>query len=149
MATTRTDRYWWHASAACKEIDPMIMFPTTKAGEATAKAVCFGCTVRTECLNDAITREAKQGVWGGTTPAERDELVENKKRVEAILIALLHNLDLGAAVEATNEDPTVVGRIASKVGYPFPDKMRSHLIALRDGFDNAADITSNLEPKKN
>jgi len=36
-----------------------------------ARAVCAGCPVRNECLDDAVTANVQYGVWGGTTPRER------------------------------------------------------------------------------
>lgn len=41
--------------------------PTTSA----AKAVCVGCPVRLECLEHALVRNIRHGVWGGTSERER------------------------------------------------------------------------------
>jgi WhiB family redox-sensing transcriptional regulator len=38
---------------------------------ATAKEICSGCPVRTECLDFAITSNQEFGVWGGTSEDER------------------------------------------------------------------------------
>jgi len=42
--------------------------------EATAKALCEGCPVQDECLNDALVNNDKHAIRGGTTPAERRKL---------------------------------------------------------------------------
>jgi WhiB family redox-sensing transcriptional regulator len=39
-----------------------------------AKAVCFSCPVRQECLKDAIDRGDDNGIWGGLTVSERRQL---------------------------------------------------------------------------
>lgn len=57
------------AGAACAApgIDPELFFPhsgdsvTVKA----AKSICFGCPVRAACLQGAIARKEKHGVFGG------------------------------------------------------------------------------------
>lgn len=70
----------WHDHAACRDEDPELFFPTTTAGPdhdrqvAMAKAVCERCDVRYECLEDAIIRQAKDGIWGGMTEVERRRL---------------------------------------------------------------------------
>ncbi|MDQ2727535.1 MAG: WhiB family transcriptional regulator [Actinomycetota bacterium] len=38
---------------------------------AVALAVCDRCPVETECLAHALDNDEIQGIWGGTTPAER------------------------------------------------------------------------------
>lgn len=42
-----------------------------KAKTATAKAVCYGCPVKEECLRYAIEAPESFGVWGGKTARER------------------------------------------------------------------------------
>lgn len=39
--------------------------------EAAAKAVCAGCPVDRECLEDAVTNNIKHGVFGGMSEDER------------------------------------------------------------------------------
>lgn len=48
-----------------------------------ARALCLGCTVRDECLElalryEALTR-ASHGVWGGTAPHERTEMLRETR----------------------------------------------------------------------
>src|SRR5438270_80471 len=43
--------------------------------EAAAKAVCAPCPVLRECLDWALHTQERWGVWGGTTPEERAELL--------------------------------------------------------------------------
>ena len=41
--------------------------------ESKAKAVCEGCTVKLECLEEAIDISEPFGVWGGMTEGERKQ----------------------------------------------------------------------------
>lgn len=47
------------------------------AREVEAKALCAVCPVKTECLDDAITRD-ERGIWGGTTERERMRLARRR-----------------------------------------------------------------------
>ena len=66
----------WRSEAACRGMDGEIFFPaavggpTYEAQVAVAKAVCAGCPVRSECLEEALVR-IPEGVAGGLTPEER------------------------------------------------------------------------------
>lgn len=69
----------WQGRAACRGLDTETFFlpdamrgPKKVARETAAKAICRGCPVITNCLNWALTVAEPHGVWGGTTPAERD-----------------------------------------------------------------------------
>jgi WhiB family redox-sensing transcriptional regulator len=70
----------WMAEAACAGIDTNLFFPgrDAKADQAAAKAVCAGCPVRHACLDEALTgpqaASDDAGVFGGTTPADRQRL---------------------------------------------------------------------------
>ena len=55
------ERDWWFPN------DP-------EDGAARAVAICRACPVQAECRNFAITTGQTEGVWGGTTPAERRRL---------------------------------------------------------------------------
>ena len=64
------------ADALCKGEDPGPWFPPG-AGRFTAdaaKAVCAACPARVPCLEWALAAGEAEGVWGGTTPAERTEM---------------------------------------------------------------------------
>ncbi len=63
----------WHGDAACKEHPELAWFP--HRGEALASvqavAVCRECLVRSECLAVAMADPTLQGIWGGSTEAQR------------------------------------------------------------------------------
>ena len=64
----------WVQRAACRGSGFGPYFPRGGASAGPAKAVCAGCPVRTECLAFALEHPQLQGVWGGTSDAERREL---------------------------------------------------------------------------
>jgi WhiB family redox-sensing transcriptional regulator len=62
----------WHFDAACRDADPALFFgpdhealSVRLARETKARAVCAGCPVRADCLNDALRGGVTHGVWGG------------------------------------------------------------------------------------
>ena len=69
----------WRTHAACRSVDPEVFFPAAETGPlheaqvAVAKAVCAGCPVRVECLEDALVR-IPEGIAGGLTAEERRRL---------------------------------------------------------------------------
>lgn len=66
----------WMSWALCPDTDPDAFFPPDAAGPAwwaDAVRVCAGCPVRDECLDYALRLDIGHGVWGGTTPGEREE----------------------------------------------------------------------------
>jgi WhiB family transcriptional regulator, redox-sensing transcriptional regulator len=68
----------WRASGACLHADPDLFFPISSAGRALsqiaqAKAICARCPVIRECLEFAYANAPILGIWGGTTPEERQQ----------------------------------------------------------------------------
>lgn len=63
---------WSLGVAACSGVDPNVFFIDTKDLRLVrqAKAYCDRCPVRRPCLEYAYTT-GEQGIWGGTTDAER------------------------------------------------------------------------------
>jgi WhiB family redox-sensing transcriptional regulator len=62
--------------ALCKGEDPRVWFPSApgRGSARRAKAVCTACPARAGCLEWALEANEVEGVWGGTTPAERAEI---------------------------------------------------------------------------
>jgi WhiB family transcriptional regulator, redox-sensing transcriptional regulator len=72
----------WQADAACRGLNAALFFDTdtgrgrTKpAREAQAKAVCVTCPVLARCRDWALRVREPDGVWGGLSPAEREQLL--------------------------------------------------------------------------
>ena len=64
----------WVKRAACRGTGFGPYFPKGGASSTPAKAVCAQCPVRGECLAYALRYPQLQGVWGGTSDAERRAL---------------------------------------------------------------------------
>jgi WhiB family transcriptional regulator, redox-sensing transcriptional regulator len=66
----------WMSRGACRREDPELFFPVELTGPAplerisAATAVCGRCPVCLSCLSHAIMT-GQDGIWGGTTEAER------------------------------------------------------------------------------
>jgi WhiB family transcriptional regulator, redox-sensing transcriptional regulator len=65
--------------------DPDLFFPISSAGPgerqiARAKTICAGCQVRRECLEYALAHDQVYGIWGGTTPEDRQRARRRKRR---------------------------------------------------------------------
>lgn len=68
----------WQDDAACRREDASLFFaPEGERGldkvwrEDDARGVCRYCPVRTECLDYALSRPEKFGMWGGLNEDER------------------------------------------------------------------------------
>jgi WhiB family redox-sensing transcriptional regulator len=75
----------WVHRARCKNEDPELFFPIGTTGPAAtqiemAKAVCFACEVRGECLEWALVTGQDSGVWGGMSEEERRALRRARRR---------------------------------------------------------------------
>jgi WhiB family redox-sensing transcriptional regulator len=78
----------WRSAAACLLADPDLFFPISSAGPAErqvtrAKTICGGCLVREKCLEFALSHELSYGIWGGTTPEDRQRDRRRKRRAAA------------------------------------------------------------------
>lgn len=61
----------WLAKANCMGVEPDLFFPQRGMSTREAKEVCRGCVVREECLDYAISKGEKFGIWGGMSERER------------------------------------------------------------------------------
>lgn len=73
----------WIELALCREVGVETFFPPDDKPVARdfykkAKSVCSRCEVINECLAYGINET--YGVWGGTTPVERQAMRESKSR---------------------------------------------------------------------
>ena len=62
------------AQGACRDSDSVRFFPARGANAELAKAACARCSVRPECLAHALADPDLVGVWGGTSPKERQRM---------------------------------------------------------------------------
>lgn len=78
----------WRADAECRKVGNALFFqPSVRkepqrdriAREAQAKAFCDVCPVAAACLAHALRRPETEGVWGGTTEAERRRMRRDQR----------------------------------------------------------------------
>ena len=77
----------WAAQAVCRSTDPDLLF-VQGAAQNRAKAICLSCSVRTECLADALDNRVEFGVWGGMTERERRALLRRRPNVTSWRVLL-------------------------------------------------------------
>ncbi|RNM12242.1 WhiB family transcriptional regulator [Nocardioides pocheonensis] len=75
----------WTVLAACLDEDPDLFFPAGERGAAPAqleraRKICQSCPVRGWCLQLALRIDADHGMWGGTTPHERQRFKSRSRR---------------------------------------------------------------------
>lgn len=62
----------WRDEAACLGEELRIFFPERNLALAReAKAICYRCPVRMECLDEALSNGERFGIWGGMDQDER------------------------------------------------------------------------------
>lgn len=82
----------WRDHAACRGADPELFFPApppagrgkavrealalAEVSTREAKAICDRCPVRRQCLQSAMERGERHGIWGGLNEDERKALKE-------------------------------------------------------------------------
>lgn len=68
----------WRLDAGCLAEPPAMFYPHAGESAAPAKAVCGECRVAEECLAWAIRTGEQQGIWGGLTYRERNQLLAER-----------------------------------------------------------------------
>ncbi|MFC8332804.1 WhiB family transcriptional regulator [Streptomyces olivaceus] len=77
----------WAKGAACTTAPPDLFHPEGTAAAVhldtvEAKAWCARCSVREQCLTDALARAEQWGVWGGMDARERQALLRRRRERE-------------------------------------------------------------------
>ena len=70
----------WKQKAACKGTPTNHWYPAATTSSKPALAVCATCPVIDPCLEWALTHEEVFGVWGGTRPYKRRQLIKQRNR---------------------------------------------------------------------
>jgi len=68
------DELAWQEHALCAQTDPEAFFPEKGGSTREAKKVCLSCEVRSECLEYALEKDERFGIWGGLSERERRKL---------------------------------------------------------------------------
>jgi WhiB family redox-sensing transcriptional regulator len=70
----------WRTKAACHGLEPETFYPETDEEAEAAKRVCAVCSVQQACLEYALARREKDGIWGGCTERERRRIIRQRRR---------------------------------------------------------------------
>jgi WhiB family transcriptional regulator, redox-sensing transcriptional regulator len=70
----------WRDEAACLGLDATVFYPADDDEADDARAVCAQCAVRVQCLEYALERREKDGVWGGATERDRRRIIRQRRR---------------------------------------------------------------------
>jgi len=76
----------WTTQGNCATVDPDLFFPEKGRSTRPAKLVCRGCPVKQQCLDEIMATELagrRCGVWGETSPADRDRIAAARQAQEA------------------------------------------------------------------
>lgn len=69
----------WRARARCRGTDPELFHPSRGEDTTVPKDVCRQCAVRDDCLDEALARNEKFGVWGGKSERERRRIRRQRR----------------------------------------------------------------------
>lgn len=72
----------WRDQALCAQSDPEAWFPEVGGSSRAAKRVCGRCDVKQECLDYALGRDLRHGVWGGLSERERGRITGRAGLIE-------------------------------------------------------------------
>lgn len=75
------DMWAWQLDALCRGLPSDVFYPpenerggSKRRREENAKKICRSCPVLETCREHAVGAQEPYGVWGGTTPMERQAL---------------------------------------------------------------------------
>ena len=114
-------------NAKCADIeDKDLFFPDNRTQEAERlhqlKAICASCIHEKECLEYALEKQIPYGIWGGSTPADRDTVAIAKGKSYAfkgiaLTITKLHKKGVSANEIAAQLDtsPGYVKRVLQRL----------------------------------
>ncbi len=68
----------WRADANCRDEDPNLFFPGRGEDNSPAKAICRECIVAKPCLDEALEKNERFGIRGGTSERERRRIRKNR-----------------------------------------------------------------------
>ncbi|MCV7225524.1 WhiB family transcriptional regulator [Mycolicibacterium komossense] len=85
LADTRVDGDYWHPQARCRRTSAEYFFAPENERrdirlrrEQLAKQICRACPVLLLCRSYAVDARESYGIWGATTPRERQRLAADQ-----------------------------------------------------------------------
>ena len=77
----------WRQDALCRGMDHRVFFPDRGHSMLPAYSICQGCSVRWECLDDAISFRDDHGIRAGFTPHERKVIRKSLRDGDELKVA--------------------------------------------------------------
>lgn len=68
----------WYDDGLCNQTDPEAFFPEKGESTKAAKLVCAACPAQQLCLEWALARQERFGVWGGKSERERRQILRDR-----------------------------------------------------------------------
>lgn len=76
--------YSWKLQGACRGSDPDLFHSEPGSqGDDEAKKTCGRCTVRLVCLEYALAKPEKEGVWGGLDERQRRRVLRQRRNSQS------------------------------------------------------------------
>lgn len=74
----------WMRDALCAQIGGDLWYPGKGEDNNAAKAkqTCLRCELRDQCLNYALEREERWGIWGGLTYKQRVKIRDRRAQLQ-------------------------------------------------------------------
>jgi WhiB family redox-sensing transcriptional regulator len=63
----------------CREVDPEIFFPSKGGSTKAAKRICNQCVHKADCLERALARGERYGIYGGKSEQERRRILKFRR----------------------------------------------------------------------
>lgn len=73
----------WMREGLCAQTDPEAFFPDKGESPRPARAVCASCPVLARCRDYAVEHYERFGIWGGTSPREREDIRRERRAAAA------------------------------------------------------------------
>ncbi len=74
------ERFSWQDHANCREADQDLSFSRRGSLTRKARAMCAACIVKKECLEFALTKGERFGIWGGLSERQRRKIHGQRAR---------------------------------------------------------------------
>jgi WhiB family redox-sensing transcriptional regulator len=93
----------WQELGLCRQIDNEVFFVEKGGSTREAKKICSRCIVKEDCLQSAMDRDERFGVWGGASERERRKMKRANPKFPAL--TLVHSLEIAPmSVEEASEE---------------------------------------------
>lgn len=68
----------WMSDRRCSDVPTAVFFPDDGGSAQGARRICQQCEVRSACLEYALANRIDDGIWGGATARERQQILRER-----------------------------------------------------------------------